>query len=59
MIKRTLKNIEELQILQIIILFQNGPFCQNQKVSFYIIPNCIKNHHTEIEIDRTILTCLN
>ncbi len=26
---------------------------------FYILPNCNSNHHTEFEIDRTILTCLN
>ncbi len=24
--------------------------------AFYIVPNCIRNHHTEFESDRTILT---
>ncbi len=24
--------------------------------AFYIVPNCIRNQHTEFEIDKTILT---
>ena len=28
-------------------------------LAFYILPNCIKSHHTEFEIDRTKLTHLN
>ncbi len=26
---------------------------------FYIIPNCINNHHAKFEINKTFLTCLN
>ena len=26
---------------------------------FYILPNCIRNHHNKSEIDRTIIICLN
>ncbi len=26
--------------------------------ALYIVPNCIRNHHTEFENDETILTCL-
>ncbi len=26
--------------------------------AFYIVPNCIKNHHTDFEIARTIFTYL-
>ena len=27
--------------------------------AFYIVPNCSMNHHTEFEIDKTIITCKN
>ena len=27
--------------------------------AFYIVPNCIRNHHAKFEIDRTFQTCLN
>ena len=28
-------------------------------LDFHIQPNCIRNHHPEFEIKRTIITCLN
>ncbi len=34
-------------------------FTIRESYASYILHNCIMNHHTEFEIDKTILTCLN
>ena len=59
-------NIHKNEVQQILAAniteYQNNvqnQFGYNYRVAFYIVPNCIMNHHTKFEKDRTILTYLN
>ena len=54
-VKNVCKNIKNQHVLN----WTYGLFDQNYRAAFYILPNSIRNHHTEFEIHRTILTCQN
>ena len=31
----------------------------NEWNAFFLVPNCLRNHHVKFEIERAILTCIN
>ena len=53
--KRQLFHVKKMYVKMDVWTFcsQLSSYCD-----FYIVPNCIRNHHTKFEIDRTILTYL-